>query len=528
MRNKLLLLSLISGLLSGLPWHDHFPGLIILTAFVPILFIEDYFFKRKAKSSFYDLFKYSFLTFLIWNIVATYWLIYSGFFSALIVILTNTIAMSITFGLFHLIKKQFDKKIGYLSLILFWISFEYIFLNTHLTWPWLNIGNSLAKELKLIQWYEYTGVLGGTFWILTLNILLFKLAKDFKNSGKIIYKKTSIFLLVLFIPVSISLYLYKTHKETGEKLNIIVVQPNLDAYTEKYKMPQSEQTNIILDLIKKEINENTDYVICPETAINNPIWEHDLEEDSSIRSIKELQNHFPKTTFIIGASTKKKYSQFEKIIPALKYDSIRSLYYQNYNAALQIDTSKTIPIYYKSQLVSGVETMPFLWLFGFLDNLTFDFGGTTRSLGFQKQREVFNNANNIKIAPVICYESAFGEFVSNFIKKEGSLITLITNDGWWGDSPGYKQHLRLSQLRAIENRRSIARSANTGISCFINQQGEIISHIEYNKRNSIKNTLTTNSKLTFYSTYGDYIGRVTLFISLIILLYYIINLKLTK
>lgn len=531
MRLKLLILSIASGILLGLPWHNYFPGLLSCIGFIPLLFVEDCFSKKIDKSSFYDLFHFSFLAFLIWNITATYWLKNSGFISAIIVILTNTMAMSVTFGLFHLVKKQFNNKIGFISLIIFWISFEYIFLNTHLTWPWLNLGNALSKDLKLIQWYEYTGVHGGSLWVLSVNILLFNIIKkDHRSQSRQVSKKTlSIFLFVFIAPIIISLYLFKTYKEEGNDVNFISIQPNLDAYTEKYTIPQNQQTQLLLELSLNAINCSTDYVICPETSISKEIWEHQLNNDSSIQKIKNITDQFPRLTYILGISTKQKIQDSKKHTPGVKYDSIAELYYQSFNAASQIDTSKNIPLYYKSKLVSGVETMPFLWLFGFLENLIFDFGGTKGTLGFQQNREVFQNVSTeVILAPIICYESAFGEFVSDFTKQGANIFSLITNDGWWGNSPGHEQHLRLSQIRAIENRRSIARSANTGISAFINQRGEIIEKTKYNEKSVISNVLKTNSKITFYCIFGDYIGRISLFISILIILFYIVNIKLKK
>src|SRR5207247_2436074 len=109
-----------------------------------------------------------------------------------------------------------------------------------------------------------------------------------------------------------------------------------------------------------------------------------------------------------------------------------------------------------------------------------DLGGTSGSLGMQKERTVFKTQSTINnpqsaifIAPAICYESIYGDFLSAYIRNGAEFIAVITNDGWWGDTPGYIQHENYARLAAIEFRRDIARSANTGISCFINQKGDI-------------------------------------------------------
>jgi apolipoprotein N-acyltransferase len=119
---------------------------------------------------------------------------------------------------------------------------------------------------------------------------------------------------------------------------------------------------------------------------------------------------------------------------------------------------------------------------------------------------------------VICYESVFGEYVTEYIKKGSNLIFVITNDGWWGDTPGHRQHFTFSRLRAIETRRSIARSANTGISAFIDQRGDAFQVTRYWEPDVIRQTINANDKMTFYVRYGDYIGRLSSFVAIVLVL----------
>lgn len=521
-KNARLFFSFLTGILLALPWYQQFSGLLILVAFIPLFFIEDFFYQHKKVFKPSDVFAYATLAFIIWNILTTFWIKNSDIFAAAAVILLNTFFMSLTFLFFHVTKRKFGYKVGNFSLIVYWISFEYLFLHAHLTWPWLNLGNSFAGDISLIQWYEYTGVLGGTLWILLINLLLFKTLKFFKQKKKIKAQILNItfFILLLVIPILTSKIIFKNYKETGKEIKIALIQPNFDPYNEKYQIPQDDQLSTILNLSDSIIDTSVKYIIAPETAISDPIWEHDLKSDSSILRIKNFVKEHPKLNYIIGASTYKKLEDNKKIPFTAKYDAKDSCYYNAYNSALQIDTSDYIPTYYKSKLVSGVETMPFLYFLRFLENFILDFGGVTGSLGTQKEREVFFNINlNISIAPVICYESAFGEHVSDYIKKRANFIFILTNDGWWGDTPGYKQHLYYAGLRAIETRRSIARSANTGISAFINQKGEIIQTTNWWTKVAIKNSLRANNEITFYVKYGDYIGRLASFLAIIFFLY---------
>jgi apolipoprotein N-acyltransferase len=153
--------------------------------------------------------------------------------------------------------------------------------------------------------------------------------------------------------------------------------------------------------------------------------------------------------------------------------------------------------------------MPFENQFKFLKKWIVNMGGISGTLGTQTDNMVFSK-NGTKIAVPICFESGYGEYISGFIRKGANVIFIITNDGWWKNTPGYKQHLSYSRLRAIEFRRGIARSGNTGISCFINQRGEIVKQTGWWLLTSISGTVNRNSEITFYARHGDYIARIGL------------------
>ncbi len=219
----------------------------------------------------------------------------------------------------------------------------------------------------------------------------------------------------------------------------------------------------------------------------------------------------------------------EELTVTARYLQRENFYYDAYNSAIQIDTSNYIPIYHKSKLVVGVEKMPYPKLFKLLGNVILDLGGTTGSRATQDYRGTFKHpVSDMKVAPVICYESVYGEYVTDYIKNGANFIFVITNDGWWGNTPGFKQHLTYSSLRAIETRRSVARSANTGISAFINQRGEILNRTQWWVRDAIKNNIKANNELTFYVKYGDYIGRLAGFLAVFLFLYAIVQHILNK
>ena len=525
-------LVLLSSILLTLPWFQQFSGIILLIALIPLLLVEDYIYQNRQKNKSIVLYGYAALTFSIWNTLTTFWIHNASLVGAIAAVIVNTFLMSTVFWMFHLTKRKLGAQFGQFALIVYWVGFEYMYLNAEISWPWLNLGNGLAKDIKLIQWYEYTGTLGGTLWILLTNLSLFNLIKSYltKKINRLFYIRVVTLVILIITPIIISLTIFTNYNEKGKEYTIAVLQPNIDPYNEKFSgLSANQQLNIILNLADSVTDSETDYVVAPETALDNNLWINNLEQNHSIQAIRKFVNKWSNVNFIIGIDAYKRYKPGEKLPPTARYYKQAGFYYDAFNSAIQIDTSDYIPVYHKSKLVVGVEKMPYPKLFKMMENVILDLGGTSGSRGTQNTRENFKHSTDkTLIAPVICYESVYGEYVTEYIRNGANLIFVITNDGWWGDTPGYKQHLNYSQIRAIETRRSIARSANTGISAFINQKGEILQQTNWWVPAVIKNKLKANKKTTFYVRYGDYIGRIAGFFALLSILYTIVQMLIKK
>src|SRR5690606_16293349 len=143
----------------------------------------------------------------------------------------------------------------------------------------------------------------------------------------------------------------------------------------------------------------------------------------------------------------------------------------------------------------------------------------------QEERAVFQLNNGYSTAPIICYESVYGQYVTGYVRNGANFLTIITNDAWWSDTQGHKQHLNYAKLRAIETRRSIVRSANTGISAFIKEKGDIQQTLGYAEVGSIRGSITLNSGETFYVKHGDYIARVAQLLALFLFLFAVVKYK---
>ncbi len=159
-----------------------------------------------------------------------------------------------------------------------------------------------------------------------------------------------------------------------------------------------------------------------------------------------------------------------------------------------------------------------------LGDAMINLGGTVASLGTDKERIAFSNPfNKGKIAPIICYESIYGEFTGDYVKKGANFLAIMTNDSWWGVTEGHKQLLSYARLRAIETRREIARAANSGISAHINAKGEILEDTFYGDQTALFAKVNLYEQQTFYVRAGDFLSRFSIFALGFLLFYFLIE-----
>ena len=126
--------------------------------------------------------------------------------------------------------------------------------------------------------------------------------------------------------------------------------------------------------------------------------------------------------------------------------------------------------------------------------------------------------SSVPVGCAICYESVYPEHCAEYVRKGAKMLAVITNDAWWGDTPGYRQHLSYASLRAIETRRDIARSANTGISAIINQRGDIVKSTGWWEPAVLAGQVNINDSMTMFVSQGDIVGRLCVFLSILLLL----------
>lgn len=516
----------------SLAWPAYGFSLLLFIAWVPLLYMEHVMSSEPVRFRPGNVFAFSYVGFFTWNLLTTWWVYNASLGGAAMAIIANSFLMAVVFMLYHRVKKRLGERFAPFIFISFWIGFEFFHLDWDLSWPWLTLGNAFASDYNFIQWYEYTGVFGGSLWVLLVNWIAFKIVKRWIEVKSIrrLWKPLAAMLALILIPIGISvLIVIPYHERTLDQrstADVVVIQPNIDPYNAKFSTDVLYQADIMLRLAASKLDSAVDYLVLPETALSDDnmevygIWENTMSSSKVIKRMNGLLNHYPGLNIVAGASTNKEFIEGEERSATARKFRDEDRYYDSYNTALHIDTSGKIQVYHKSKLVPGVEKMPFPAIFKPLENLAIDMGGTVGSLGTQEERTVFvSPAEKMKVAPVICYESIYGEYISEYVRNGAQLIFIITNDGWWGDTPGYKQHLVYGRLRAIENRRFIARSANTGISCFIDETGKIFQPLGWWEEGAIRAKLPLNEELTFYAKYGDYIAKIASAIAVALLGY---------
>lgn len=512
----LITLSLCGGMISGLAWTGWCPGLILLCGFVPFFIIENHLFENNRRYTSNAFFVYLLPGFVLFNILTIGWIRVVSLTAAICIILSSAFLMSFTMLLAHKIRLKEGNIPGFASLLAFWLTLEFLCLKINILSPWINLGNGLSKDIIFIQWYEITGTSGGTLWILLSNLLLFLflLRLKVKKGGKLIY--LSLWLAIVILPAAASIIRYRTIKvTTGNESEAVIIQPNFDPYGEKFTIPFEKQLEKVIDMAESAITDNTDWIVTPETTVDDPVNENKLADNKYIEIIRSLTKKHPSVSVVTGmASYTSGSSQSETEGDNIVRKPSSADQSKYFNSAFKIDSGAKIEIYHKSRLVPGFEFIPSKGIFGRISRVLPELGGINRGYSTQAERTCFSNSDKSQIiAPVICYESAFGEFVTDYIMKGAGAIFIITNDGWWKNTKGYKQHLSYASLRAIETRRPVVRAANTGVSCFIDIRGSVTMNTAWWQPVTLKGTFNPETRITPYVKYGDFLYLTALFFS---------------
>ena len=528
-RDSILLwgLTALFAVLMSIPFLIPHTGFIALFGLVPLLCMDRIATILEKK----HVWIYHYGGFVLWNAITTFWVCNATIGGGLFAIFANAFQMSLIFGLFRISKKKFNGALPYLFLAVMWIAWERFYFDAEISWPWLVLGNSFARSVWAVQWYEFTGALGGSLWVWATNLGIFGLfvalsdGRIFTWNWKAKTATVAGLVGILTIPFVISPFIgHKYDMEAEEKLPVVIVQPNIDPYNKFTAMTQDQQNAIVEAQLSKALAARKGdslasplLVVAPETFTGDIIVGQ-YERSRTWRRFTNFLKDYPGVSMLFGASSYE-YT-FSQQAPSHNARNMGDgLWVESHNSALMVDGSARTEIFHKSKLVVAVEKTPYPALFCKIDDML---GGVMGRCVGQDEISLLH-AGDIPVGSAVCYESVYGEYYTGYVRKGARAIAIITNDAWWGNTPGYKQHLSYASLRAIETRRAIARCANTGISAIISPSGEIMQPTPWWEQAVISDQLPLRDDLTFYVSHGDITGRVCSFVFVLLLLALIVR-----
>ncbi len=488
---------------------------------------------------------------LLWNGLTTFWIYKATLPGALFTVVANALLYWLVVAVCGWwVRQNLSLRLGTWSVLVGWLAMEWIHFHWELHWPWLTLGFALAQTPWFVQWYEWTGVQGGSLWLLVLSLVGVQTI-HWERSVHFRGRAAFWFGFLIVVPIAISLFLgwRATHlwKEGGRcplRLGAHILQPNVDPYSEKFVTQAGVLNRELLALARAsfrsvEVDSGLpQLIVTPETAVPIGIWLHKIQQDTLLLPWREWARRHPCLHIILGFNGMQRYTR-ETVTPTARVVPLGgdTLRYDAFNSALLI-APDTWWVYHKALLVPGVETLPWhKWTAPLLGDLMLDLGGISGTLGTPtvfpqlrlKVRSCSQSGNSpvrssgqgnehaLTILTVICYESVFPEYLRDRLHDSTALIAIITNDGWWGRTDGHRQHFHYARVQAITFRKWIVRAANTGISGVIDPLGQIIARTQYDEQTFLYREVPLCPGKTFFARVGNAIGRTAIFLWVLLL-----------
>ena len=520
------ILALLFAVLMSVPFIVPHTGILALVGIVPLLCMD----RIASEIGLRHVWRFHYSAFVLWNAFTTFWVCNATVGGGLFAIFANALQMSLIFGLFRLGKKRFSGALPYIFLAAAWIAWERFYFDAEISWPWLVLGNAFARSTWAVQWYEFTGLLGGSLWIWTCNLAVFGLMcvlsdgrwNCFNRKAKA--ASLSSLAVAFILPLAVSPVIgrqYDDSMDSDNGLNVMMIQPNIDPYHKFEAMSQQEQNNLLLSMVQKGLvdrkaDDGALLILAPETFTSDVIA-GDFGRSRTWRNITGFLENYPDVNMLFGASS---YEYIKSALPPSKTARRvgEGLWVESHNSALMTDGSLRTEIFHKNKLVVAVEKTPYPALFCPIDDMLGGVMGRCIGQGDISLLHVESKAGSLPVGCAICYESVYPEYYTGYVRKGARLMTIITNDAWWGDTPGYRQHLHYACLRAIETRRAIARCANTGISAIISPGGKIVASTPWWEACTLEGKIPVRDDITFFVAHGDITGRVCTFVFILLLM----------
>ena len=352
-------LALLSGTLLAISWPTYGIPVILFVAFVPLLFIISNYILHYKKHNGWRVLGWSYLTFLIWNFFTTNWLQYADAFGAAFAVLVNSLLMSLVILIYYKIARRTTQARSLTFLVPLWLCFEKLHLGWEFSWPWLNLGNAFSENTSWIQWYEYTGTFGGSLWVWLVNVFVLLLISNYKSLTASARKKYAIGIVFLLVfPISASYIILNNYQNQGEAFEVIALQPNIDPYSEKYNLSNDAIADLLLELSRQEITENTALILAPETVFADNVRLNLFNRLEFKLKLDSFLAENPNINFLTGVSFIEFIYDRKKV--SVKSNQLRDdVWYNDFNSAVMLSEGMSPQLYHKSKLVVGVEDFPY-------------------------------------------------------------------------------------------------------------------------------------------------------------------------
>ena len=534
-RSLLWILTLLSAALMSLPWLVPHTGALALVGFVPLLVAEEIASRLRVRH-FWILYSSAFV---LWNAATTFWVCNATVGGGIFAILANALQMSLIFGIFRFSRKRLAGVLPYLLLAFLWIAWERWYLcSAQISWPWLVLGNAFADTTSLVQWYEWTGTLGGSLWVWACNLGVYALTGALSELAAVrswtpAARIASLLGLTLVVagPIVCSRVLYDSRgaslapgRSAEGSVDVLIAQPNFDPYQKFESMSRAEQNEVLLDLCAPARRPGADtlrqtLILAPETFTSDVILSPAGPVSPTLEVFRGFLSSCPaRTSMLMGASTYEIYDT--PASPSILARRYGKGWIRSHNSALMFGACGPVEVFHKSKLVVGTELTPYPKLFVPLDNwlsAKMGVGGLLARCEGQNGISLLHLRDGTPVGCAVCYESVYGEYCAGYVREGAQMLSVITNDAWWGNAPGYRQHFNYSRLRAIELRRDIARCGNTGISAVIDCRGDVVQRGPWWERTALQSSVKLHSAQTLFVRYGDIVGRVSVLCACLLL-----------
>ena len=453
-KNNIHLYPALSGVILGLSRLPIHLGSLVFFAFIPLL----YFFLEQRKKKEILVAAAAFAS--AYTLVSLHWISLVTFPGYLGVFALFTAYFYIVFQTYYFIKQQ-NLKYGYLAFILVWISFEYLQNFGEFSFPWFNLGYSLADYLPFLQPLEIGGLALLSLLILVINILLFELKTNLKRNITIIS-------VIIILWSAYGIIRLKTINLTKTDFNASIVQVSIPQDKKWEKLYKDSTFTLYKNFSFKAAEETTDLIIWPESA--TPVY--------LLRNVKYRK-------WILDLAQDLETNIFTGFPHYIYAGEDYPNRFRFYNSATLIGKNREVYVpYYKNILVPFGERIPFLKYFPFLWNI--HLGQANWEYG---EKLEYYTINDYKFSPMICFEIAFPLLTTEMAKNDVDFIVNVTNDAWFHRSAGTYQHVSMTKFRAIETRTQIYRAANTGYSVIVSPTGEFLKTTELFEKDTINNSL---------------------------------------